>query len=1183
MKRLVRLLLINWYRIEQASIAIDGHTAVIGPNASGKSSLLDAVQAVLVGADKRWWQPNASAGEKSTRSLRDYCLGVVRDPDSAELSAAFRPRDQALTYLALVFQDDAGGAPVSIGLALHARLDESQEAIDGRFIGDGLDLILPDLVDRTDSGNQPKPWKRLREELRGRIGERLRVYPQSGEYQRNLCALLSDGRRYLDERRWLRALRNAITFAPIRNVSDFVRDYVLERRPIEVRALQQALQNYRDIQGRTREARQGEEALAAMDKDYRRAEQAERLALGLRWVAAEAGFNALEAEAAPLRDELSALAKAIAALAERIGALEQQWQAADAALDEATRRLAATDVEQRRARIAAERQTAAEKLARIGQGIDAARRGLGKVHALLDQSAQLEDPRLAHALEALTRQLPRDGDMLAATWPLAPGDVMAAVQPLQPLLAQALERLRERSEALVVKEAELRRELEALKARIDRLERGASDLRPATERLIGLLAEHGIPAVPLCDRLDVGIDHWRDALEAFLGGLREALIVAPEQVREAIRLYRNEGRRLGIHGSRIINTLKTDDWLYRREPGSLAEVAVSDDPHALSYLNRQAGNVLRVETEDELLKHERAITADGMLASGGSVQRLRPEEPMLGREARARRLEQLKERFVTDGRTHYAKQQEKQAVQRLREEQVQPLARHIDGFPDLVALAAERGNQQRTLEQLAAEEQALLDDTEYQRLKQAMADRRAEREQLMADRKQAESERAEQDKRQQAMQIRANALAARLEEAAAQRSLLQQAEGFDAQLAAERLEQLQAQDLIQTEDADAWRALGDKAQRNAGTQQSTANNARERARDALNDYLHRWSAEERPAVLGSDDHLARSTWVGAELTRVRDTQLARYETEAENALREAEFAFRADFVGKLQESFVVLDEQLKELNRNLRNRPFHGQYYLFIRHPEPDLKQVLDWVQAWTPEQGGDVGGLFDAVNDPSHPHREAIARVRSLLMEAGGADPAAASGSPASAVDTDGAGRGRDWHERLSDYRRYYHFDVRMSDRRDGGGNPELLSRRLGKGSGGEHQSPFYVAIGAALAAAYRIERDETGALRGGMALAIFDEAFSKLDVQNSASALGFLDGLGLQVLLAAPDEKYGQIAEHVDSIVNVYRDGGDVHIDTERIKPAARQALAADNPLRTAAEPADERVPSNDSSRAS
>jgi uncharacterized protein YPO0396 len=283
-----------------------------------------------------------------------------------------------------------------------------------------------------------------------------------------------------------------------------------------------------------------------------------------------------------------------------------------------------------------------------------------------------------------------------------------------------------------------------------------------------------------------------------------------------------------------------------------------------------------------------------------------------------------------------------------------------------------------------------------------------------------------------------------------------------------------------------------------------------------------------------------------ELTQIRETQLARYVTEAENALSEAEHAFRADFVGKLQENLLRLEDQRLELNRSLRHRPFHGQYYSFIKHPEPDLRQVLDWVLAWSPEQGRDVGGLFDAAADPNHPHREAIRRVRGLLMEAASSE-----------------GKAGGWDERLADYRQYYHFDVRMSDDSEGGGNPELLSRRLSKGSGGEHQSPFYVAIGAALAAAYRIERRHDGTLRGGIALAVFDEAFSKLDLQNTVSALGFLGELGLQVILAAPDEKYGQIAENVDTIVNVYRDGGSVYIDTEYIKPEARLALAADNPV--------------------
>jgi uncharacterized protein YPO0396 len=1145
-KRLVRLLLINWYRLEQASIDIAGHTAVIGPNASGKSSLLDAVQAVLVGGDKRWWNPNASAGEKSTRSLRDYCLGVVRDPSNPDVSRELRPRDQALTYLALVFRDEATQEPISVGLALHARLDEAQEVIDGRFVAPGLELVLSDLVDRTPEGPVPKPWRRLREDLRQRLGEPFRVFPQVGEYQRHLCALLSDGRRHLDPPRFLRAFRNAITFAPIRNVSDFVRSHILEEHPIQVRSLQQALQHYRDIQTRTREARSREEALAAIDRNYQRAEQAERLGLAWRWVEQEAAFNALESELEPLRQDLERLAAEIATLGERIAKLEREWQLADKALTEANRRLAATNVEQQRERVRAEQRSAQTNLDAASRSIDEARIGLGAVHRLLDSAERLDDTALLQALQALPPLLRRDEGLLAATWPQSPAEVMAAVARIAPRVSQAVDRMLARFEQLVREEGEMARALEDLRGRITRLERGESDLQPATQRLIALLAEHGIAAVPLCDRVDVADENWRGALESFLGGHREALLVDPDQVREAVGIYRREGKRLGIHGSRVVNTLKTAEWRDRRSVGSLAEMAVSDDPHAVAYINQRAGNVLRVETEDDLLRHERAITADGMLATGGAVLRLKPEEPMLGREARRLRLAALQEQFIRDGQAHYLKQQEKSAIQDLRERQLMPLNDRVRAFPDLVALATTRQQSQADLARLKAEEQALLDDADYRRLQAEVERCSAEREQIKAQADQAAKTLRGREHTEQAQRLALGQKDAAAGAVAERRGTIQQSAGFSAQLAAERLEELQAQELFAEESPATWRALGEEAGRRAGIQERTVLNQRGQARDGLTDYWAAWSSERRPALGTADDHLALAAWVVRELNQVRETELARYVTEADNALREAEHAFRADFVGKLQENLQLLEESRKELNRNLRHRPFHGQYYSFIKQPEPDLKQVLDWVLAWTPEQGSDVGGLFDAADDPNHPHREAIARVRNLLMEAAGSQDRAGG-----------------WDERLADYRQYYHFDVRMSDDKEGGGNPELLSRRLGKGSGGEHQSPFYVAIGAALAAAYRIERDQDGAYRGGMALAVFDEAFSKLDLQNTVSALGFLDELGLQVLLAAPDEKYGQIAEHVDTIVNVYRDGGSVHIDAEYIKPEARRALAADNPV--------------------
>lgn len=1147
MKRLVRLVLINWYRIEQVSIEIKGHTAFIGPNASGKSSLLDAIQAVLVGGSKQWWSPNASAGEKSTRSLKDYCLGVVRDPNNPDLSLEFRPRDQAITYLVLVFEDD-NHEQISIGLAIHARLDEPQEHIDGRFIAPGVGLVLSDLVDRTADGTAvPKPWKRLKEELRSRAGDKFKAHAQVGEYLKELCFVLADGKRQLEHSRFLRAFKNAITFSPIRNVSDFVRSHILEERPIQVRSLQQALQHYREIQTRTKEARQREEALSAINTLYQRAEQAERLGLAWRWVAKEAEFSALDAEIEPLRDIIEGTEQQLAKLEERIDTLKAQWAEADKALYEAGTRLAASDVDQQRELINTKRSMAEQRLSTIEANLKQARTGLGNVHRLLDSADLLKSSELVSELRKLP-PLIKDGEgLLASEWPTAPIEVMQVVSLLNPLLQEAADELSRQYDSLLLEQGELKILNATIRDRIQRLESGGSDLKRGTLQLIKLLEEHGIEAVPLCDRVDVANEEWRDALEAFLGGHREALLVDPTQVRDAIGLYRREGKRLGIHGSRIINTTKTEHWLERRTSGSLAEIAISDDQHAVAYMNLRAGNVIRVNSEDDLLKHDRAITVDGMLATGGSVLRLRPEEAMLGREARKNTLESLQQRFVEQGQAEYAKAQEKELVKRIREELVMPLGEHIKAFPDLESLMQEKVVHSSELQSLKKKEDELLNDTSYQTLLDEKDKCQNRRDSIGKERDGAVTDLNEGNRQLDRGRDKLKLAEEKSKLVSEQRNEIQNQPGYDAQLASEKFEEISSQELFSDESIDSWNALRAKAETQVTGNETKVRKNRADARQDLTEYWAEWSTEHRPMVGSFDDYQPLATWIISELRQIQETQLAQYVTEAENALREAEHAFRADFVGKLQENLGMLEGQLRELNLNLKNRPFHGQYYRFVKSPESDVKDVLDWVQDWKPEQGGDVGGLFDAADDPNHPHSKAIARVRNLLMEAAGSDEKG----------------GGDWEARLADYRNYYHFDVRMSDDKEGKGNPELLSRRLGKGSGGEHQSPFYVAIGAALAAAYRIERDDDGGFRGGMGIAAFDEAFSKLDLQNTVSALGFLDELGLQVLLAAPDEKYGQIAENVDTIVNVYRDGANVHIDAEYIKPAAKQVLSADNPV--------------------
>ena len=48
MKKLVKIRLINWHYLSNETIEINGNTLLTGPNASGKSTIMDAITYVLI-------------------------------------------------------------------------------------------------------------------------------------------------------------------------------------------------------------------------------------------------------------------------------------------------------------------------------------------------------------------------------------------------------------------------------------------------------------------------------------------------------------------------------------------------------------------------------------------------------------------------------------------------------------------------------------------------------------------------------------------------------------------------------------------------------------------------------------------------------------------------------------------------------------------------------------------------------------------------------------------------------------------------------------------------------------------------------------------------------------------------------------------------------------------------------
>jgi|GEM_PF-499666 len=1152
MKLLKRIILVQWYLLEAIQIDIEGNTAIVGPNAAGKSSILDAVQAVLMGGDQNKIRLNASAGEKSKRSLFEYCLGMVRDGKATDdIDSDLQPRSSATSYIVLVFSDTDTQEETAVGLSMHAQLAGRVFEIDGRFIVPRLSLIKRDFVEQGKEGDMPISWERIKADLRRRCqaqGAELQIFTEGERFVRAMGEALGYQGRSFEPKRFAKNLQNAITFNPrlFSDVSQFVRRYILEDRPIRVKDLQDSLRRYREIEAETKKVKSKIEELKVVGSFYSEAARQLDRALQYDWVQKEAEVSRLDEEHAQLNSHLADLLQEQKNVREKINQFEELSKQDGEKIQELAIKIKSSDVEARYQELEAKKEAEQLKKTHAETSLDASRRALSGVYAILDYKDFLPVRTLLD-LEQVKVLLPQEGELLTTLWPTDPNLVQKILKSVAPSLNKGYTELYTTLSQRSHDNKVLENRLHQIRKDLEKLESGKPLLSHPAQSLQDLLESRKISSKPLCDLVEITDERWRDAVESYLGGLREALIVSPENAAEAIRLYRREGRdRSGkpLYGARIVNTRKTAEWTTRIELGSLAEVVATDDPHARAYINRQLGRVIRVDTEDELLEHDRAITVDRMLSANGSVEKMRPESALMGRGGRERQKQLLETEFAEIAHI-YAKEME-QLSKVLDEEnhanslpaKLLSLCQKIVDMPNFEELVSQRQQAQIETGRLQGELEQLdtRDIDAWSKTKEQLTDGIAKRnlEEVKPRKQRDEKITGEIGTTKGNLTGKSTAL----QTALAARTQCAQVPGFRQDAAASQFENMMAEYAENHQDVE--RTACNRATKNRKEREGKLNDAHSK----ILEYAHRHSAllPGSESLESEEMHMLLEKWAIATLNDLEETRLADLTTDAEHARNEAEQIFRSKFVGLLRDNLARIEDSLAELNGNLKKRAFHGEYYQFKKEPDPEFSSLVKWIQTVTQEDQANVGSLFDSQNDPNSEHFEASRKIQQLLL--GG---------------TEGA---REVEERLADYRNYFRFDVEMRD--EHGRNRTTLSQRLGKGSGGEHQAPFYVAIGAALAATYRIERDRNGKLQGGMALALFDEAFSKLDVQNTLNALAFLRDLGMQALVAAPNEKYPLLAEEMDTIVHVYRDGGYVSVEPEYLKPALRELLSSDNPYK-------------------
>ena len=229
---LKKIRLINWHNFIDETIHIDEKTLLVGDNASGKSTLIDAIQYAL-SPNLRKAKFNSAAGDKrGGRDLISYTRCKLGS-DTTEYV-----RGNTITHIMLFFADEAEGFTSGIFIESFTDL----KTLEHFWIARGC------LTDSITVYSDTKGFLNYRQFKNAQEGLISDFYETKKEYTRQLTGYLGVFRRMSEYNPYLEALTRSVSFSPLLSVNNFVCDYILEERSLDVSTMKANLQSYKDAE-----------------------------------------------------------------------------------------------------------------------------------------------------------------------------------------------------------------------------------------------------------------------------------------------------------------------------------------------------------------------------------------------------------------------------------------------------------------------------------------------------------------------------------------------------------------------------------------------------------------------------------------------------------------------------------------------------------------------------------------------------------------------------------------------------------------------------------------------------------------------------------------------------------------------------------------------------------------------
>ena len=1115
MKALKKLLLINWYYFWNELIEFENINFLTGKNKAGKSTIIDAMQLLLLG-DTTGYFFNKAANERSARTLKGYLRGEVGEDGDTGFN--YLREGRFSSYIALEFYDDVKNARFTLGIVFDCYEDGTN---DNRFFI--LDAEIPE--NRFITNNIPMSYKDLRNYVTQHLKKSRYDFPDSNRsYQEALRGKLGGLKN-----RYFSLFKKAVPFSPVIDIEHFITEHVCDAKsPIDISLMQDNIRHYKRLEF---DANMMETRISALqniaEKHQTFTDESQRLE--------EQRYIIDRAQHQVALDQLEQLNEKIEKNNEKIAELSYSQAHCAVTIGESRKekeRLIAdklaSDINKKLDQLETLRKGLAGELDNLKGTLKNTVDNLRKYGLVWRRSAEritsqpvfnpgqfgcfsasnlpdewqrlceYANATLSHA-ESLINT---DGAELESITDNRFNNIRDHVSRFREIATRVNHTINNLKSGIEQKRSEVARQLESLG-------RGVKPYPPKLQELkqdiIAALQQQSGKSVAvhiLADLLEIGDSRWSKAIEGYLNFQKFYLIIEPEYFVDALKVYDRLKTVKGYYDLGLVDTGKIALFKAEREQGSLAEEILTDNKFARLYIDHLIGHLMKCDQVERLREYDRAITDSGMLYQGYVARQLNPERwktPYIGRKAIEGQIK-VKRVELNALENDFAVCMNRLAV--LKDIPVMEImnANEVENTMQVIKNAALIPAKEQEL-QAVIRELGALDLSWLMKIDERINALEIETRAIETKERQLKDEIVELET--------INKITA-LEKIPAENDKIRHwgqriTEGYAEDWIREKGEPRFTKEL---QVRDSAVAVYNNFNSQLARTQSQAQKKKEEMVAARANYIRDY---KMPYDINASDNAPYDK----ELTELNEVRLPEYKKQIQDAQDKASEQFRADFLAKLKSNIDEVKLQIDELNAALKESAFGNDRYRFTVSPKPEYRRYYDMITDGMLLEGYNI--YSQAFRDK---HRDAIEELFKQIIDVD------------SELNADARAELEKNIKRFTDYKTYLNFDLIVTDEKE---RSQRLSKTLLKKSGGETQTPFYITVLASFAQLYRIR--QKGDAGNTMRLIIFDEAFSKMDSERIQESIRLLRRFGLQAVLSAPPEKIGDVAPLVDRNLCVIR----------------------------------------------